>query len=130
MVWDAKSGSAPFAARPGDSEVAVVLGSVPMLDEVHEAALGEVVGAAAEQAERGARRRVGEAAEGGAVEREVAAVVLEDRAGLGLRDPGAELDLCQLPPQWLRTKRHRIVGRPDRYHQHATLGYWRVSRRS
>ena len=65
------------------------------LDEVHEAALGEVVGAVAEQRERGAGGRVGEAAEGGAVEREVAAVVLEDRAGLGLRDPGAELDLAE-----------------------------------
>ena len=63
------------------------------LDEVHEAALGEVVGAAAELRQGGPGGRVGEAAEGGAVEREVAAVVLEDRARLGLRDPGAELDL-------------------------------------
>ena len=79
MVWDAKSGSAPLAARPGDGEVAVVLGSVPVLHEVHEAALGELVGAAAEQAQRGARRRVGEAGdEGSAVECEEAAVVLED----------------------------------------------------
>ena len=94
MTWDAKSGSAPLRARPGDREVAVVLGSVAMLDEVDEAALGEVVGTAAEQAERAACRRVAEAAEGGAVEREVAAVVLEDRAGRGLRHPGAELDLA------------------------------------
>ena len=94
MTWDAKSGSAPLRASPGDREVAVVLGPVPMLHEVDEAALGEVVGAAAEQAERGARRRVAEAAEGGAVEREIAAVVLEDRAGRGLRHPGAELDLA------------------------------------
>ena len=94
MMWDAKSGSAPLPRGPGDGEVAVVLGAVPMLDEVDEAALGEVVGAAAEQAQRGARRRVAEAAEGGAVEREIAAVVLEDRAGRGLRHPGAELDLA------------------------------------
>ena len=66
-----------------------------MLHEVDEAALGEVVGAVAEQAERAARRRVGEAAEGGAVEREVAAVILEDRAGRGLRHPGAEFDLAE-----------------------------------
>ena len=65
-----------------------------MLNEVHEAALGEIVGAAAEQTERRARRRVAEAPEAGAVEREIAAVVLEDRAGRGLRHPGAELDLA------------------------------------
>ena len=104
MMWDAKSGSAPLRASPGDREVAVVLGPVPMLHEVDEAAFGEVVGAAAEQAERGARRRVAQAAEGGAVEREIAAVIFEDRAGRGLRHPGAELDLADAgtgnPDRW------------------------------
>ena len=45
-----------FAARSGDGEVAVVLGAVAELDEVHEAALGEVVGAAAELRQGGAGR--------------------------------------------------------------------------
>ena len=112
MMWDAKSGSAPLRREPGDGEVAVVLGAVPMLDEVDEAALGEVVGAAAEQRQRGARRRVAQAAEGGAVEREIAAVVLEDRAGLGLRDPGAELDLADAGSGNPDDRRFRHGGAP------------------
>ena len=59
-----------------------------------EAALGEVVRAGPYQGERRPLGHVGEAAEGGAVEREVAAPVGETRAGLGLRHPGAELDLA------------------------------------
>jgi hypothetical protein len=81
---------------------------VAELDEVDEAALGEVVGAAAEQRERRgpACRRAGRRR---AVEREEAAVVLEDRAGLGLGDPGAELDLGEpgrLDPRGARHADH------------------------
>ncbi len=65
---------------------------MPVLHEVDEPAFGEVVGAVAEKPQRGPRRRVGEASEGGAVERKEAAVVLNDRARLRLGDPGAELD--------------------------------------
>ena len=62
---------------------------------MHEPAFGAIVGAAAEHAERGAGRRVGEVAEDGAVEREIAAVVFENRARLRLRDPGAEFNLAE-----------------------------------
>src|SRR4029078_7050453 len=59
-----------------------------------ESALGEVVGAGAEEPDRHPRRRVSEAPEAGPVESQVAAMVLEDGAGGGLRHPGAELNLA------------------------------------
>ena len=94
MTWDAKSGSARLPLGPGDGDVAVVLRPVALLDQMDEAALGEVVRAGPEKGERRPLGRVGEAPEAGAVEREVAAPVGETRAGLGLRHPGAELDLA------------------------------------
>jgi len=57
------------------------------------ALLGERVGTAGEEVEHCTGGRVLEPAEGGAVERKKAAVVLEDLAGRSLTDPDAQLNL-------------------------------------
>ena len=81
--------------RPGDREIAEVVGPEPALDEVHEPLLGGGEGAVSEKVEALGVGRRQLRHDRDAVDRERAAVVFEHVAGLGLRDPGAELDLGQ-----------------------------------
>ena len=84
-----------MAGGLGDDEVGVVVRPVAALDEIHQAAVGEVQRAVGECIEPAPRGGIAELAGGGAIEREVPVIVFERLAGCRATRPSAERSIVE-----------------------------------